>query len=177
MEYPTGLEVHDNVFAGPDAVIDAIRDHPEWRRSPVGTSPTESDIRTSESLFLPFISYSHPESIHQFAKSVANLLTDYAQRYAVQFSNFEPISFNRYLPGQDFRAHTDYFEGSNRVISAIAYLNTVNGGGMTNFIYHGKEVDAVAGRVTVFPSNYLFAHAALPPTTDTKYSAAFWVRG
>jgi 2OG-Fe(II) oxygenase superfamily. len=177
MTLPTGLEVHDEVIPDPGAVVDFIENHPEWQRSPVGSSPTTSDIRTSSSLFLPFLSFANPPLLHEFARSVWSVMTDYARRYSAHIKQFEPISFNKYEPGEEFHVHADYFEGSNRVISAVAYLNTVEEGGMTNFIYHGVEVDAVAGRVAVFPSNYLFAHAALPPENDVKFSAAFWARG
>jgi len=177
MECPTGLEVHDDAFGDPAGLVGAIEDHPKWSTSPVGRAPTVSDIRTSESLFLPLLSFSNPPVIHEFAHSVWKIMTDYARRYSVGISQFEPISFNRYGPEQYFTAHADYFEGSNRVISAIAYLTTVEGGGMTNFIHFGVEVEAVAGRIAVFPSNYLFAHAALPPVSGVKYSAAFWARG
>jgi hypothetical protein len=174
---PTALEVHDDVVPNPSAVIDFIAEHPQWQISPVGKSPTTSDIRTSSSLFLPFLSFANPPVIHELARSVWSVMTDYARRFSVRITSFEPISFNRYEPGQEFHVHSDYFEGSNRVISAVAYLNTVEEGGMTNFIHYGVEVEAVAARVAVFPSNFVFAHAALPPLSGIKYSAALWARG
>lgn len=177
MAMPAGLEVHDNVLPDPAGVIEAIAEHPKWQTSPVGKTPTTSDIRTSSSLFLPFLSFANPPVIHELARSVWTVMTDYARRFSVPISSFEPISFNRYEPDQEFHVHADYFEGSNRVISAVAYLNTIDEGGMTNFIHYGVEVDAVAARVAVFPSNFLFAHAALPPRSGVKYSAAFWARG
>ena len=177
MDLPIGLEVHDSVVPDPGGVIELIANHPQWQISPVGKSPTTSETRTSSSLFLPFLSFANPPVLHEFARSVWSVMTDYARRFSVPITSFEPISFNRYEPGQEFHVHADYFEGSNRVISAVAYLNTVEEGGMTNFIYYGVEVEAVAARVAVFPSNYLFAHAALPPQAGIKYSAAFWARG
>ena len=86
----------------------------------------------------------------------------------------EHMNVNKYLPGERYHAHADAGPGQNREISALVYLNDVAEGGQTEFIYQGVSVWPKVGRLVIFPSNYAYAHAAHPPTSGTKYSAAFW---
>ena len=64
---------------------------------------------------------------------------------------------------------------SNRMLSAVVYLNDVDEGGQTEFPFIGVSVAAREGRLVLFPSDYLFAHIAHPPASQTKYSIAYWV--
>ncbi len=84
---------------------------------------------------------------------------------------------NKYERDQSFEPHTDYFAASDRVVSAVDYLNTVAVGGDTTFIHNDNSVSPVEGRVFLCPSNYLSRPAGIPPASGTKYSAAFWARG
>jgi len=175
--YPKGLEVIDNAFDSGPELIDYLDTRDLWSRSEIGEDRHHSDTRTSSTCFLPFLSYDHPPVVHDFGRTIWQLLQNYGMVYGVSYYRVEPMTFNRYEPGQHFSAHPDYFKGSDRVVSAVAYLNTVTDGGTTRFVHFGTEVEAVAGRVVLFPSNYLFAHEGTAPTTDVKYSAAFWARG
>ena len=100
----------------------------------------------------------------------------YSIAYGFTIDEVENISFNRYEPGQRFNPHTDYYAGSNRVVSAVAYLNTIEIGGETHFTHYDFSVEAVEGRLALFPSNFLFHHSGEPPMSTTKYSAAIWAR-
>lgn len=175
---PEGLEVFDGLFDRSAQVVAYLDGLDRWERSEVaGATPYADDIRTSSSVGIPFLSFSNPPLIHDFAQAVWQRMSNYAVAYAVPVYQYEPIVFNRYEPGQRFDTHPDYFRGSDRVFSAVYYLNTVSEGGSTRFVHFDYEVEAVEGRLVIFPSNYLFAHAGVAPVADVKYSAAFWARG
>ena len=175
---PQGLEVFDGVFDRTAELVEYLDGLERWERSEVsGSTSHTSDIRTSSSLGMPFITYANPPLIHDFAKAVWQRMSNYALAYAVPVYQYEPIIFNKYEPGQRFDTHADFFRGSDRVFSAVFYLNTPQAGGATTFVHFDYEVEAVAGRLVIFPSNYLFAHAGVAPLADVKYSAAFWARG
>lgn len=172
-----GIEVIDGVFSTGEEIIECLNSLGGWEGSKVGENPHESGVRTSSSMFLPLLSFENPPVIHEFARAVWQCMDNYSTIYAVPFYAYEPITFNRYEPGQHFAAHPDYFKGSDRCVSAVAYLNTVERGGTTHFTYLDFTVEAVAGRVVIFPSNYLFRHSGTAPEDAVKYSAAFWARG
>jgi predicted 2-oxoglutarate/Fe(II)-dependent dioxygenase YbiX len=173
---PPGIEVIDDAIADCGSIIDYLDTLP-WSRSPVGSPGQTSDIRTSSSVFLPLLSFKNPDVIHELARSVWKHFVVYATVYGITIDEIESMSFNRYEPGQSFDPHTDYFAGSNRVVSAVAYFNTIEAGGHTHFTHLDYSVSAREGRLVMFPSNFLFHHSGTAPETGTKYSAAFWARG
>ncbi len=177
-EAPLGVEVLDHVWDRSAELIDHLNSLDSWERSKVQRESNPiADYRTSSTIGLPLLSFNNPPIVHDFARTVWQKMSNYALVYGVPVYEFEPIVFNRYEPGQHFDTHPDYFRGSDRVFSAVFYLNTVTSGGHTSFVHFDHDVEAVEGRLVIFPANYLFAHAGTAPENQTKYSAAFWARG
>lgn len=56
-----------------------------------------------------------------------------------------------------------------RVLSGIIYLNTVENGGGTQFPLQNVTIDAVAGRVALFPAHWLYPHSGLMPLSSDKW--------
>ena len=73
----------------------------------------------------------------------------------------------RYLPGQAFGLHVDVSrsEHSTRFLSCLFYLNDSDGG--TQF--SNTKVDAVEGRLVLFPPLWPWPHQGLAPTQAPKY--------
>jgi hypothetical protein len=64
---------------------------------------------------------------------------------------------------------------SSRVGVYILYLNDVDEGGETEFLYLSKRVKAKKGRLVIFPPNYPWAHRGNPPLSNTKYIMTGWM--
>lgn len=175
-DLPLGVEVVDDAVSNCREIIDYLETL-SWMPSPVGKSAQVASIRTSSSAFVPILSFRNPVVIHEFARTVWSHLVAYAATYGFTIEEIETISFNKYEPGQNFEPHTDYFPGSQRIASAVVYLNTVDQGGDTHFTHFNRSVQAREGRILLFPSNFLFHHSGQAPVSVTKYSAAFWARG
>lgn len=58
---------------------------------------------------------------------------------------------------------------NRRVLGVVIYLNTIECGGGTEFPEQGCEIDAVAGRVAIFPSNWTHPHAGKVPISCDKW--------
>lgn len=58
---------------------------------------------------------------------------------------------------------------NRRVLAIIVYLNNVDKGGGTGFPEHGLTVDAVAGRIAIFPATWTHPHAGLVPISNDKW--------
>jgi hypothetical protein len=174
--YAGAIEVFDNAIPNADVVREYLDRSTEWTPARVGVDAgkVETNERNSSVTFFDPFSLVCPSVLRDFAATVWRYLDDYGARYNTRFAGLENVNVNRYGPGEFYKAHSDDGPGHNRVISALVYLNDVLEGGQTEFVHHDVSVFPKAGRLVIFPSNYAYAHAAHPPTSGVKYSAAFW---
>lgn len=64
---------------------------------------------------------------------------------------------------------------NHRVLGVVIYLNTVELGGGTHFPEQDCTVDAVAGRIAIFPSNWTHPHSGLVPISEDKWIVSTFV--
>jgi len=107
----------------------------------------------------------------------------------------ETVQGQRYLPGQEFRAHCDWFwtkakywpqearRGGQRSWTAMAYLNDVEEGGATEFTRLGLSIQPQRGALLVWNNmapdgspNWDTMHAATPVARGAKYVITKWYR-
>ena len=100
------------------------------------------------------------------------------QRFFLGLFDYE-CHYARYQQGDFYQKHLDAFVGrSNRVLSSVCYLNTVEQGGEL-VLYDEQEqfltkVQPKAGTLVIFES-CRFPHEVLP-ATQSRYSIAGWFR-
>ena len=107
----------------------------------------------------------------------------------------EAVQGQRYLPGQQFKAHNDWFyvtekywelerkRGGQRSWTAMAYLNEVEEGGGTHFTEVGINIEPKTGVLLVWNNalpdgspNENTKHAGTPVVKGTKYVITKWYR-
>jgi hypothetical protein len=66
-------------------------------------------------------------------------------------------------------------EQAQRLLSFVLYLNDVEEGGETEFLYQHVRVKPKAGTLVVFPAAFTHVHRGNPPLTNTKYILTGWV--
>ncbi|OGS55565.1 MAG: 2OG-Fe(II) oxygenase [Erythrobacter sp. RIFCSPHIGHO2_12_FULL_63_10] len=107
----------------------------------------------------------------------------------------EPIQGQRYLPGQQFKPHNDWFyttekywqlerkRGGQRSWTAMAFLNQVEEGGETHFTNVGIKIEPKPGVLMVWNNalpdgtpNEGTMHAGTPVVKGTKYVITKWYR-
>lgn len=107
----------------------------------------------------------------------------------------ETIQTQRYLPGQQFQAHTDWFpggtqywelekdRGGQRSITAMAFLNPVEEGGHTEFPRLGISIEPQPGALLIWNNadpegvpNPWTIHAGRPVVKGVKYVITKWYR-
>ena len=76
--------------------------------------------------------------------------------------------------------HTWHYESfnrgtCNRVLAFIFYLNDVEEGGETEFLYYPKRVKPQTGRLLVFPCGFPHTHRGNPPLSGDKYILTGWL--
>lgn len=64
---------------------------------------------------------------------------------------------------------------AGRILVYNLYLNTVDEGGETEFLYYPKRVKAETGRFLLFPAGFTHTHRGNPPISNDKYIITGWV--
>jgi len=107
----------------------------------------------------------------------------------------EPVQGQRYLPGQQFKPHNDWFytsegywpqeeaRGGQRSWTTMAYLNDVEAGGATLFAALGFQIEPKCGALLIWNNalpdgrpNESTLHAGLPVVRGAKYVITRWYR-
>jgi prolyl 4-hydroxylase len=161
------------------AVIDANR-----RPSTLLATTYDSAFRTSESCDMDRWS----PAIRPIDEGLAALL-------GVEPEYGETMQGQRYAPGQQFRAHHDYFhetedywqrvrhEGGQRTWTAMIYLNDVEEGGATWFPQAGVRFRPKRGLLLIWnnmapdgKANPATLHEGMPVEKGVKYIVTKWFR-
>ena len=106
----------------------------------------------------------------------------------------ESLTLLRYTPGQEYKPHRDYLPSSHytsvknggagqRLRTAIAYLNTPESGGETEFPLFGVRIPAITGQLVLFDNinaegalNERSFHAGAPVKQGVKWICTLWIR-
>lgn len=64
---------------------------------------------------------------------------------------------------------------SARIMAFILYLNDVDEGGETEFLYYHKRIKPKQGTLILFPAGYTHTHRGNPPLNGVKYILTGWV--
>jgi prolyl 4-hydroxylase len=161
------------------ALIDAQR-----RPSTIADSNGDMFFRTSETCDLD---YADP--------LVAALNAKLAWISAINPAHGEPLQGQRYAQGQEFKAHTDYFEpdgadyaqyctiAGQRSWTFMIYLNDVSAGGGTRFPELGRTFQPERGALLAWNNrmadgtpNPASLHHGMPVRRGTKYVITRWYR-
>ena len=57
----------------------------------------------------------------------------------------------------------------------MVYLNDIEDGGETEFLYQSRRIKPVTGRAVLWPAGYTHTHRGNPPLKDAKYIITGWV--
>jgi len=161
------------------AIIDAHR-----RPSTLLSDRNDQGFRTSDSCDMDRYS----PDVQPIDEGIAALL-------GIDPAHGETMQGQRYAPGQQFRAHHDYFhesesywqrmlkEGGQRTWTAMIYLNDVEEGGATWFPQAGIRVAPKRGLLLAWNNmkpdgspNEATIHEGMPVVAGTKYIVTKWFR-
>lgn len=106
----------------------------------------------------------------------------YVDQFAVlkdagRHNNFS-FKIQKTNPGEGY--HIWHFEScnrelSNRLLVWILYLNDVEEGGETEFLYQSMRVKPKAGTLVLWPAGFTHAHRGNPPLSNSKYIVTGWI--
>ena len=156
----------------------------QHRPSTVADSNGDNAFRTSSTCDLS----SEIPAVAALAKKLSHLS-------GIDLAHAEPLQGQRYEVGQEFKAHTDYFEpdgqdfdkycsvAGQRTWTVMIYLNEPEAGGATRFRVIDKIVKPETGKLLAWSNlrpdgtpNAATLHHAMKVRAGTKYVVTKWFR-
>lgn len=128
-----------------------------------------------------YLDKTHPVLVDILAK-FWKCYQDYSKKYSVLVKScihgISSIRVQKTEPSGGY--HTWHYENngkqhSGRFLAFTIYLNTVPIGGETEFLYLNERVNAVEGRVILWPAGFTHTHRGNQPIGASKYIVTGWV--
>jgi hypothetical protein len=107
---------------------------------------------------------------------------NYVEAYSVLAGsgpyNFHELKMQKTVVGGGY--HVWHYESAerrlaNRLALCILYLNDVEEGGETEFLYYPKRIKPKAGTLIILPASYTHTHRGNPPISNDKYIINGWL--
>lgn len=117
-----------------------------------------------------------------FVDAVWKCYKEYADKYSIlstaEKHGMVSIRLQKTVVGGGY--HRWHFEQaasavSRRMMAWILYLNDVEEGGETEFLYQSKRVASKTGRLLMFPAGFTHTHRGNPPLSGEKYILTGWL--
>ena len=169
-QYPFSVELSNKAMSWADSSNEF-----NWNKSKIGDGSDQmQSIRTSQEFPL---SKKNPGLAKEIKAEFVPALRDYANTFDVGLAGDEGFNLLRYGVGNSYDYHVDAAPQAYRIISALIYLNPDDyTGGETHFTYFDLKVKPDSPSIVLFPSNYVYLHAALPVISGTKFIIVSWFR-
>jgi len=131
--------------------------------------------------------YDHLKFGGKFIKHFTDVFWDkYYPMYVEKFpilTEFSPhtiydYKIQRTQPGQGYHVwHCENHSRSNssRILVWTLYLNTIDAGGETEFLYQHCRIKPVQGTLVIWPASFTHTHRGNPPLSDVKYIVTGWI--
>ena len=88
------------------------------------------------------------------------------------------VKIQKYKPSQGYHAwhcDSDKIANSRRMMVSTLYLNTVEKGGETEFLYQNMRVTPEQGTLVLWPTYWTHPHRGNPPLEGNKYIINSWL--
>lgn len=143
-----------------------------WINSGVGSSITDTSIRSSKN----FVIDQSDITFGKIKKYIYECCDDYTMSYKTTVTKSIDLQVLKYEIGENYKYHTDSSYCMYRTVSCLIYLNPSEyEGGETHFEYLDLKIKPDYPKLILFPSNFIYSHAALPVTNGVKYVIVGWM--
>lgn len=190
MQNPNFIEVYDNVLDLDmcNGIIECYKRVEEHgfltHRSESNPSSLNAD---DKAMYIP----SHAYPVDHLSKDLGNgfiarfwenAYTPYANKYQTVQTLAGHSIYNMKVqktdPGEGY--HVWHYEASDiqnarRIMAYVVYLNDVEEGGETEFLFQNIRVKPKAGTAVLWPAYYTHPHRGNPPIKESKYIVTGWV--
>ena len=128
------------------------------------------------------MSFNHKLST-AFSEALWYCHTLYAEKYGTldslsPYNISESIKIQKTKPSEGYHIwHCEHgsIATGRRIMLVMLYLNDVNDGGETEFLYQSKRIEPKKGRLVICPGSWTHTHRGNPPLSDNKYMMNTWL--
>tara|TARA_R110000824_G_scaffold101901_5_gene241942 strand:- start:891 stop:1436 length:546 start_codon:yes stop_codon:yes gene_type:complete len=177
MSIPEFIEVYENAISDEicDSIIKQFEDSIQ-----TGASFRERSPSTERSDSVLYLNEMNQILVDKFNQELIRVSEGYREKYPT-LKNLSMKSFTvkvqKTEPSEGY--HHWHCEQSTpdsitRIIVWSVFLNDVDEGGETEFLYQKRRVKASKGNLLIFPASYTHTHRGNPPLSNTKYIATGW---
>jgi hypothetical protein len=177
------IEVYENIVP-PELCDDVIasyervaKEEPERMRAGHTQLPAGKMFREDYSFQLEEVDDRSSSSIFDFLDDVVH---QYQEKYAIlngiSYTTMR-LKIQKTPVGGGYHGwHCETMtpSSSNRLIVWTIYLNDIEEGGETEFLYQNKRIKSTKGSICLFPASYTHAHRGNPPLSNEKYILTGW---
>jgi hypothetical protein len=173
-----------------DEAIELFKKYQEFNKvfSRFSSEGSTQDRKNDKQLFCsPEVLTDQEFNVNKLKSLIINF--DMALRHYYTETNFKKytaediitdhVKIQKTIPSQGYHVwHVEHGQGrenEKRVLVYSIYLNTVEDGGETEFLYQSQRVKAVKGRICIFPASFPYVHRGNPPLSGEKYILTSWI--
>lgn len=174
---PTFIETYDNVLSKEKCnELIQMFDQLETRKRP--------DIARAYLDKEDTFSFGLPMDIQRIIQSEVILpcWKNYTNKYQIIKTHAQhaitDVKIQKTEPGEGYHiwhCEDGCIQHSVRIAVWTVYLNDIEDGGETEFLYQNQRYSPKAGRVVIFPASYTHVHRGNPPLKETKYILTGWI--
>lgn len=104
-------------------------------------------------------------------------LYTYSKHNQQKFSN-SGFNIQKYSPGKSYNMfhyenNGDVIHGK-RLLAYMTYLNTIDEGGETEFLYQNMKIKPIQGLTLIWPAHWTHTHRGVSAPKETKYIITGW---
>lgn len=173
-----------------DQAIELFNKYQEFNKifSRFSSEGTTQDKKNDKQLFCsPDVLTDHEFNVNKLKPLMVNF--DVALRHYYTETNIKKytaediitdhVKIQKTMPSQGYHMwHVEHNPGremEKRVLSYTIYLNTVEDGGETEFLYQSQRVKPIKGRIVIWPAGFPYVHRGNPPLSGEKYIVTSWI--
>lgn len=180
------IRVYDNVFTPEhcDSLIELYERHINDGCSQFENAITRKDESIALGNVPTDIAIEDVTGQSMYVTAFNERLTEALVRYGDEFPILQKMSFASYTikiqktqPAGGYHVwHCEQMDSTvaSRILVWSVYLNDIEDGGETEFLYQSTRVKPKKGSVMFFPASYTHTHRGNPPLAENKYIATGW---
>lgn len=142
-------------------------------------------VKKDETAFIlqPAVMFNSKNTVvQQFLSKFWDCYSQYVDQYSIladaDTHGIGSIRLQKTKPGEGY--HSWHYETpsplvSHRFLAWSLYLNTVDEGGETEFLYQHQRIKAEQGKLVIWPAGFTHTHRGNPPLSGDKYLLTGWI--